>query len=586
VSIVATQWSKRVEVTGTSPAATLSGYVALITEANLPADVFNVALNGGGDLRVCLNSDGTGQLPLEVVSFDNVADTAQLWVRFPTYSSSARSCWLFYGKAGETQPLFTNEFGRNSVWADYELVFHGNSPVESTGNITPTLGNVTLSSDSKFGSSYSFNGSNSRIDFNLPTNPANSAIWTLQAWAKVTNNVTSNGSITSIADKDVTNSQDRVTTENNSDVSVTTFGGTGGDIRGNTGIANSNYAWNLYEYQLDSGTANLFVNNVNLGNSSATGNVTAFDRVTLGATADSTPVFWFNGHIQEARLSYFNLTPARRELEYANQNAPNTFWTTGTPESTGSADTTISGAFSFAPFEFSGNASATLPQPISNSAFDLPELTIAGAQSASLPQPIISGAFSFNALDFSGSQSATLPQPISSASFELPVFSVSGDISASLPDNTVTSTGAFSFAPFDFSGAQSSTQPQPTSDAAFDLPSLTLLATQSASLPQPTVSGAFTLPALTINGSMSLGIPQPIVNGSFELPGFTFSGSSSATFPQPTINGSFELPEINVLGSVSLSGVVINVENSGIIILQAGDSSIKLDALSNQIFLH
>ena len=255
-------------------------------------------------------------------------------------------------------------------------------------------------------------------------------------------------------------------------------------------------------------------------------------------------------------------------------------------DGTGSADTTITGAFSFAPFEFSGNASATLPQPISNSAFDLPEFTIAGAQSASLPQPITSGAFSFNALDFSGTQSSSLPQPITNASFELPEFSVSGDISASLPDNTVTSTGAFSFAPLEFSGAQSSTQPQPTSDAAFDLPILTLLATQSASLPQPTVSGAFTLPAFDIVGSMSLGIPQPIVNGSFELPGFTFSGSGSATFPQPTISGSFELPAITVLGSVSLSGVVINVENSGIIILQAGESSIKLDALSNQIFLH
>ena len=255
-------------------------------------------------------------------------------------------------------------------------------------------------------------------------------------------------------------------------------------------------------------------------------------------------------------------------------------------DGTGSADTTITGAFSFAPFEFSGNASATLPQPISNSAFDLPELTIAGAQSASLPQPITSGAFSFNALDFSGSQSSSLPQPITNASFELPEFSVSGDISASLPDNTVTSTGAFSFAPFEFSGAQSSTQPQPTSDAAFDLPILTLLATQSASLPQPTVSGAFTLPALTINGSMSLGIPQPIVNGSFELPGFTFSGSGSATFPQPTISGSFELPAITVLGSVSLSGVVINVENSGIIILQAGESSIQLSAGDSLIYLH
>ena len=63
--------------------------------------------NGGGDLRVCLNSDGTSQLPLEVVSFDTVGETAQLWVRFPTFASG-ESCWLFYGKAGETQPIADN----------------------------------------------------------------------------------------------------------------------------------------------------------------------------------------------------------------------------------------------------------------------------------------------------------------------------------------------------------------------------------------------------------------------------------------------------------------------------------------------
>jgi len=300
---------------------------------------------------------------------------------------------------------------------------------------------------------------------------------------------------------------------------------------------------------------------------------------------DSAGVHTINMTDSGGTLSEFTSTDGIVTLKLFNFPTDGSQWELY-DDGTGSADTTITGAFSFLPFEFSGNASATLPQPISNSAFDLPELIIAGAQSASLPQPELTGAFSFNALDFSGTQSSSLPQPITNASFELPEFSVSGDISASLPDNTITSTGAFSFAPFEFSGAQSSTQPQPTSDAAFDLPILTLLATQSASLPQPTVSGAFTLPALTINGSMSLGIPQPIVNGSFELPGFTFSGSGSATFPQPTISGSFELPAITVLGSVSLSGVVINVENSGIIILQAGESSIQLSAGDSLIYLH
>jgi len=231
-------------------------------------------------------------------------------------------------------------------------------------------------------------------------------------------------------------------------------------------------------------------------------------------------------------------------------------------DGTGGGEVTSDATISFAPFEFAGDASATLPQPESTVAFDLPEFTIAGNQSASLPQPTSSAAISFNALDFSGSQTATLPQPISTASFELPSFTVSGDISASVPANVVESSASFSLAPFEFS------------------------ASQSASLPQPAISGAFTLPAFDITGSLSPGIPQPIISGGFDLPSFTFSGSGSVTLPQPISSGGFELPGITVLGAVSISGVVINVQNNGIIFLSAGNNSIQLSAGESLIYLH
>ena len=562
MAITPTQWSKRVEVTGTSPAATLSGYVALITEANLPADVFNVALNGGGDLRVCLNSDGTGQLPLEVVSFDNVADTAQLWIRLPTYSSSARSCWLFYGKAGETQPLFTNEFGRNSVWSDYRGVWHLKDLTDSAGNFPDSalVGNAVFADNSSTGAMFSTSVSLDGVDsiFEIPASAQWDAVggvdFTLQTWV-----TSSNASAQQRLQQ--FDGDGHMFLLNNNLISYRYWSGS--VSRADSPVIVENNTPLMVSGMRVSNQAQIYANTTSgTSGNTVSGNVDSNAVFNVGSNQSGSGITFWNGLIGEFRFRIGSLSSSHIETEYANQNAPNTFWTTGTPESTGGGEVTSDATINFAPFEFAGDASATLPQPESTVAFDLPEFTIAGNQSASLPQPTSSAAISFNALDFSGSQTATLPQPISTASFELPSFTVSGDISASVPANVVESSASFSLAPFEFS------------------------ASQSASLPQPAISGAFTLPAFDITGSLSPGIPQPIISGGFDLPSFTFSGSGSVTLPQPISSGGFELPGITVLGAVSISGVVINVQNNGIIFLSAGNNSIQLSAGESLIYLH
>lgn len=139
MAITPTDYARKVKLTGLSPSASLSGVPFVITEANLPAEIWALAENGGGDLRICVDEAGTDQLALDVVSFDTVAETAELWTQFATYTSVARECWLFYDKAGDTQPAVGAAFGRNAANSIYDFKAHfrgSDRTIDSTGTYT------------------------------------------------------------------------------------------------------------------------------------------------------------------------------------------------------------------------------------------------------------------------------------------------------------------------------------------------------------------------------------------------------------------------------------------------------------------
>jgi hypothetical protein len=136
MSITIADYSYRQLITGNAPASSLSGFVALITEANVDSTFFDNVDNGGGDVRVSINSDGTSQLPLEIVLCNTATDKLIAWVRFPTYSTSARELYVFSRNTGQTQPAVTATYGRNNVWQDQKRVYHldGSSFTDSTGS--------------------------------------------------------------------------------------------------------------------------------------------------------------------------------------------------------------------------------------------------------------------------------------------------------------------------------------------------------------------------------------------------------------------------------------------------------------------
>ena len=113
----------------------LSNFPVLLNEDTLPSEMFDAdgsypALNGGGDIRFSSDSAGATQLACEVVSFvtdnDPANGTAEIYVKIPSVSSSSNTTiYIWYNKAGESQPAASDTYGSQNAWDDnYKIVAH------------------------------------------------------------------------------------------------------------------------------------------------------------------------------------------------------------------------------------------------------------------------------------------------------------------------------------------------------------------------------------------------------------------------------------------------------------------------------
>lgn len=170
MAITTSEWSHVLAIPESyTPSSATSGQTLVITEGVIAklstgdqSTFWSNVQNGGGDVRICTDSGGVNQLPVEVVSLDNAAQTCVIWTRLPSYDGLG-TLYLFFGKAGETQPPFTDPFGRNAVWQDKE--FHNNfdgNAVDSTGSSSFTETSVTYTAG-KIGQAVSIGATGSHV---------------------------------------------------------------------------------------------------------------------------------------------------------------------------------------------------------------------------------------------------------------------------------------------------------------------------------------------------------------------------------------------------------------------------------------
>lgn len=447
-----TLWGRRVQATGQTPVATATGFVALFTLDNFQGTRneivnggSNSALNGGGDIRVSTDNAGANQLPLEIVQFTVSATPSlqaiQFWVRFPTYEAANRAVWVFYNRAGQTQPPVTDQFGRNAVWENYIAVWHGqdvSSPIiDSSGNqIDGTVsGNVTNGSGVYLNQSFSFNRTAGAISFgNLTVPSGNRTSIMTQVSVRLNSNPTTNESIFGSR-----NSQagpwcmaDNSFGDTNTIVTAPDGRGTRSANGNNTAIANTPVLIHSLWANGSAGGEPLdgresFINGQQTSSvSGATGFADPINNFEIGGAADFATVP-IDGQIEEVRIYNGYKGTEHIALEYNNFSSPSTFWTMGEPEDTGgSTGVNASVSFNIPSPTFSINASNTRPTFNAEVDIDIPSPEFAVTASVTSPNFDASIALDIPSPTFSVSASNTRPEFNSAINFDVasPEFSI------------------------------------------------------------------------------------------------------------------------------------------------------------------
>jgi hypothetical protein len=179
-------------------------FPVLLDKTTLPSEMFDgggayYALDGGGDVRFSSDSAGNTRLSCEIVTFEvyenPVNGVAEIWVGLPAASASSNTTiYVWYHKAGESQPAADAAYGSESVWdSSFKMVQHmkdttTSTTTDSTSNDndgTKTGANEPLEVTGQIGKGQDFDGTNDRISLGTSTTLQPSNL-TFSAWVKRT----------------------------------------------------------------------------------------------------------------------------------------------------------------------------------------------------------------------------------------------------------------------------------------------------------------------------------------------------------------------------------------------------------------
>ncbi|MFA6160285.1 MAG: InlB B-repeat-containing protein [Parcubacteria group bacterium] len=198
-------YTRKAEIVLDQSSANLTDFPVFLTEVNLPSEMFDAdgsypALNGGGDVKFSSDSAGANQLPCEIVSFvtnNNPAlGTAEIWVKTNLSGSATTSIWVWYGKAGDTQPAVTADYGRNNVWdTDFKMVQHLKDATTSTttdstsnaNNGVKLTANEPIEATGKIGKGQQFDGSNDYLNVKSGAVLSEKTAFTIDSWVYFAN---------------------------------------------------------------------------------------------------------------------------------------------------------------------------------------------------------------------------------------------------------------------------------------------------------------------------------------------------------------------------------------------------------------
>lgn len=162
----------------------------------LPDELFTLCQANGGD--ICFTSDAAGlkSLPMELVSIDTAAKTAEIWSAMRLVAGSNVTVYVWYQSSSGvlSQPAATSALGAQAVWNGFlgigggdgwaAFVSHDGGQTDSTGNTTPTP-SLVFPITGQIGGACNFNplyAQSSNVTISNQTILNTSNAWTMQIW--------------------------------------------------------------------------------------------------------------------------------------------------------------------------------------------------------------------------------------------------------------------------------------------------------------------------------------------------------------------------------------------------------------------
>jgi hypothetical protein len=335
-------WGYRVKITVNSAQvpSTQTDFPVYVKLSDLPAGFFTHVRSDGGDIRVT-KSDGTTELPREVVTITTGSSTGELWFKADSIAN-ATYFYIYYGNASATEPAANATYGSQNVWTNsFKAVYHlqqdpsgngANSILDSTSNAyhltpsgTPANGTGKLS-----GNAITFGGVDEQLkDTDQVWANADNEI-TYSAWV---NEASADGAQNSTIFRYVSSGNERASAHIPwGNITYWDFGTccTDGRVNGDYTPYDDKYS---LVHLVSNGSTNKIIY---IDGASRYSNMSLADNPSVDLTGfvigSGVDAEWYKGTVDEVRVATTTRTADWVTTEYNNQNSTTGFYTASTEE--------------------------------------------------------------------------------------------------------------------------------------------------------------------------------------------------------------------------------------------------------------
>lgn len=169
-------------ISASDVSGTLTDFPVLITEDNLPSNVWSVAQSDGDD--IVFSIDGSTQLSHEKVFYNTTTNTTEIWVKLPYLNSTDGASWtVYYGNSTVGDSSTSQTWSNNFVYVAH-LQNSANATDSSPYSNHPDIISAPFNATGKIGQGVYFNASGTWYEIPDANSLDMTSGFTSMAWVK------------------------------------------------------------------------------------------------------------------------------------------------------------------------------------------------------------------------------------------------------------------------------------------------------------------------------------------------------------------------------------------------------------------